>query len=775
MLALLGTLGMVFAGCDEASQETQGSQYKQLPELENDYYDRGSVPPAQDLFCSGPSEENKITVEHSFSLVDISTGLLFLSAVQLAEKASITGLESASIDLRDSSNELFELRDDDANLHIKDRQSFLTNIKEGRREALLVLKGLKGSQDEEYCLLLSLQPSSPSPPDGDSSTSDGSPSPPDGDSQVVLLAEQPEFQLPYVWWHEDPGSKVRTVFAGNIPHLNYIGKVLTLTTDTPLDFELVSVDPEAWANFFGIDEETGVLYVSGELEVLGNVFNVSERNKQAYHLSQLEVEYQKEGLPLPEQFVLTVKVSQQEGASQQTSITVKKPEFGSPDCRILDWYADLEGWTEEQVSTFQRGICKHIDYEVKPRGKDFITDQAILNTLPEGLTKPKADYQVIFRDEFDEEGGIEKLDHRLWTARYGIACNQFRQEGGVIRLRVADNCRSTDENGKSHRRRPSITTTGKFEYKYGYIEARFQRVPSTSAGTSFFTSWGARSGLFSSESTAWSNRNTYHSFMCRGNNPQSKRMRWLTSQGVEMQYLEISSESSPVVWWVYHLLDVHYAHHRCHTYPDSRRPPSFHGIHSGLLWATHQFTPEDNQIVIGVEWTPAGYKGFINGKHYKGWNYNRSEPDDPDNPLGKIGEYGYSTNYVNYDKYPFPIINTKIFGYVPLDIPNYDDADPDNPGCSQPGNCIIDRTVSHTYQNIVITMSASPAQGISSENWEEITEIDYIRVFQPRYKYSRYAKNIQVMAVQLDFIMQKCCKQKPPVACGLVARSSCQV
>ncbi len=720
VFALLGMLGTMLASCDEASQEDQG----------NVYYERDPIPTAEDLFCSSPSEEDKVAVEHSFSPVDISTGHLFLSAVQLAEKAKLTGLESASIDLRDSSNELFELRNNNA-LHIKDQQSFLTNIQENRREALLVLKDSQG----EYCLLLSLQPESsssspdgdsstsdgspsspdgdsstsdgsPSSPDGDSSTSDGSPSSPDGDSQVTLLAEQPEFQLPYVWWNRDSG-KARTVFAGNIPHINYIGKVLTLTTDTPLNFELVSVSPAAWANFFGINEETGALYISDQFADLSNVFNV-EKDKSSYGLSQLDAEYQKEGLPLPEQFVLTVNVSLQDDSNSEetTHITVKMPKFGNPDCSILDWDADLEGWTEEQVSTFQRGICKHLDYKVRPRGKEFITDQAILNTLPGGLTQPKANYQVIFRDEFNEEGGIEKLDHRLWTARYSLACNQFRQEGGVIHLRVADDCRSADAKGNLHRRYPSITTAGKFEYKYGYIEARFNRVPITGRGVSFFSSWGSRPALFSK---------SYRDFMCRGNNPQAKRMRWLTSRGVEMQHLEFSK--GPSAWWLHHLIDPKRARNKCHTYSDGRGK----GIHSGLWWATHSFVVSQ-EIVIGVEWTPAGYKGFINGEPYKGW-----ASIDPN--IRKFYEYGYSTP-----------TNTGILGYKFTDIPNYNDEDPDNPPCSQLGDCIIDRTVSHAYQDIGITMSANPAIGVSSQNWEDFAEIDYIRVFQPEDQYSDVEK-----------------------------------
>ncbi len=698
MFALLGMLGTMLASCDEASQEDQG----------NVYYERDPIPTAQGLFCSSPSEEDKVAVGHSFSLVDISTGRLFLSAKQLAEKAKLTGLESASIDLRDSSNELFELRNNNV-LHIKDKQSFLTNIQENRREALLVLKD---SQDE-YCLLLSLQPESsssspdgdsstsdgsPSSPDGDSSTSDGSPSSPDGDSQVTLLAEQPEFQLPYVWWNQDSG-KARTVFAGNIPHINYIGKVLTLTIDTPLNFELVSVSPAAWANFFGINEETGALYISDQFADLSNVFNV-EKDKSSYGLSQLDAEYQKEGLPLPEQFVLTVNVSLQDDSNSEetTHITVKMPKFGNPDCSILDWDADLEGWTEEQVSTFQRGICKHLDYKVRPRGKEFITDQAILNTLPGGLTQPKANYQVIFRDEFNEEGGIEKLDHRLWTARYSLACNQFRQEGGVIHLRVADDCRSADAKGNNYRRYPSITTAGKFEYKYGYIEARFNRVPITGRGVSFFSSWGSRPALFSK---------SYRDFMCRGNNPQAKRMRWLTSRGVEMEYLEISK--GRFAWWVYHLIDPKRAHSNCHTYSDGRGK----GIHSGLWWATHDFRLLSRQIVIGVEWTPAGYKGFINGEPYRGYSKG----------IGEFREYGYSTE-----------TNTRIGGFEFTRIPGAP-SHVRSTSCNPSGVCIIDRTVSHAYQNIGITMSANPNIGVSSQNWQDFAEIDYIRVFQPEDQY----------------------------------------
>ena len=84
-----------------------------------------------------------------------------------------------------------------------------------------------------------------------------------------------------------------------------------------------------------------------------------------------------------------------------------------------------------------------------------------------------------------------------------------------------------------------------------------------------------------------------------------------------MQYLELNNLFHDVAysetWWVFHVNDVSGAR-SCHDDPK---------IYSGLWWDTHHFKPEDfsngGSITIGVEWTPSGYRGFVNGSPYEGY------------------------------------------------------------------------------------------------------------------------------------------------------------
>ena len=104
---------------------------------------------------------------------------------------------------------------------------------------------------------------------------------------------------------------------------------------------------------------------------------------------------------------------------------------------------------------------------------------------------------------------------------------------------------------------------------------------------------------------------TLMDFVCRGNDGFLKRKRWLNLYGVEKQYMEsIRNEgTSSKAWWVFHSMKVSDAG-KCHRYPAVP-------IYSGLYW--DYLTVYPNKVyTFGIEWTPAGYKAFINGKPYGG-------------------------------------------------------------------------------------------------------------------------------------------------------------
>ena len=105
-------------------------------------------------------------------------------------------------------------------------------------------------------------------------------------------------------------------------------------------------------------------------------------------------------------------------------------------------------------------------------------DEALLAGLPDKLVQPKANYELVFAEEFDGnggsdpggdcEGGLSNLDRDKWN---------FRE----------NSCRNVDSNGTPcedmrdgyyematfHGCSAGINTAGKFLYKYGYAETRY--------------------------------------------------------------------------------------------------------------------------------------------------------------------------------------------------------------------------------------------------------------------------------------------------------------
>ena len=424
-------------------------------------------------------------------LVDIEeatrTGALFLDLRELLQEMKSRGelgslsLEEIRLALTDSSAELFTLGPD-GELRIKDQFAFLTAMQEGRRKVKLSLDGLR----TQRCLAISFTGTLYA------------------DAFIVL--EDQNFTLPYLVIEK---RTYQTALSGGVPH-NYMGRILAFAAnpEANLGFELLSVEPvflsgsshtedeilsmgAEWKSLFVLDPATGTLSVTDHVGRLEALFEIADFNVSRYHLSALAL-YPKAGLPLPDKFLLKVKVSHDEPPEREEleiEIEARVPAFGSPDCTRSDWDADAGSWTPEERRRHQSASCRHIDYEIRPMGKEFITTQTDLDNLPAGLSQPKENYQIIFRDEFSEMGGPEKLDHRLWSIDVGMPCNRIRTEDGALHFRVGSDC--TPE------RHVSVARVGlrpKLEYRYGYIEAKFLDLPTGSpvkrAGSFGWNSFG---------------------------------------------------------------------------------------------------------------------------------------------------------------------------------------------------------------------------------------------------------------------------------------------
>ena len=288
----------------------------------------------------------------------------------------------------------------------------------------------------------------------------------------------------------------------------------------------------------------------------------------------------------------------------------------------------------------------------------------------------------------------------------GADCGISINEDGFLHLKVSTACLNDRDNIIT----PMIKS--RLEYRYGYIEGRVRNLPtgnSEKAGNFWWSSYHKR-GKLKHRKNIGQGRDFYN-FICRGNSASRKRKRWLDVFGVEMQYMELFNidEDLSRAWLVYHSTEPKVAQ-PCHDISGEPR------IYSGLKWYTF-FFPEhlasDQSFTVGMEWTPSGHRGFINGVPYSGF------------PTGSnaVHEYGYS-----YPRF------TDIYGYEISQLHE---------------SGLIDRSVSHSYQSLSFTLGSYPKRaGLSlPEGWEEQVEIDYIRVYQPRGQVRGLSQDVQVVQV----------------------------
>ena len=518
-------------------------------------------------------------------------------------------------------------------------------------------------------------------------------------------------------------------------HENHI---LTLKAESSQPDDIVryvvtEVTPASFRGFFAVNKRTGSLYIPhAEYNDYVKVKippSLRENDQRFFYVSRISH-------LLPESFQVKVKARNPDGASETTTVTVKKPAFGSPNCDLLDWDdAGDESWSDTQLVEYRNAICVNTDYPIRPRGLTFTTTQAYTDALPNGLSQNRANYKLIFQDEFSKnEGGFKGLDRRLWTGYLNDCNTKTKTQDGVLRLVVSDECAFIAPPGDgTPGRHPFVrlTTAGRFEYRYGYFEVRLLRLIDASSSTTDFgiSQWGRYKN---SDRAAYAS-DEFRRYLCRGNDALAKRKRYLSMWGTEMQFMETRVYGSgawryPMGWLVFHLDG--WSPYNCHTYPSvSGRNP---GIRSGHLVDTFYFPSDasvwqspldvsslpfgqshaqriiasDASFTIGMEWTPAGYKFFLNGQPH------------PSLPSRRFYAYGFATTQ-----------NTQTYVYDPQTVP---------------ADGFIRQSVSHAHQGIQLVLFDLPtAYYTPPEGWEQKVYVDHIRVYQPQDKYATVTPTYQ--------------------------------
>ena len=644
------------------------------------------TPPSDhESFCA----QAELKLSHSISNLreESSTGFALLNLKEKLRETGFDAIGTVELGLTDSSTGIFDI-DTAGDLIVKDQNSFLMAIEPGSFETEITLDGSRGL----HCLTLFLEYI---PVFGPAPVSDL-----DG----FFIPDVGELYLPYFITvsHSAGPQPSGTVRAGSLPD-NYIGRVLVVK-DKPedvLQFEITAVRPDhdVWHYLFNIDPDTGVLSFESEQSEVGALFVFSDElissgKREVYYLSELFTIRKSAGLSIPIEFELDIKVSEEKVHTGDTidhpvTLKVQIPSFGSADCSILELSTSTSTATEEEIASQKERFCRHLDYEIKPKGKEFVTSEADLDNLPEGLSQAKENYQIIFRDEFSQDGGPEVLDSRLWrgTLLSLDSCHRFENVDGALHLGISSSCTAAVAEGAGK----AVQLQSNFEYKYGYIEAGFRLLASEGIGAFFWNSWprtARAKHVREDDYDIWCNR---------GQSLLNKRMRWLHLHGVEMQYLELTGKSTARFSgpWVFHV-DENERAAKCN---------SDWSIFSGLYWKNFDVRPSyftgDQPFRLGVEWTPAGYRGFENGESTEGQN-----------GRGIYYHYGY--------------------GHPAADQPSpLGDYQQSGGGITIPSSNLIQRSVSHAYQFIRFHLSGRGNEVV----------IDYIRVYQPKDKYAGETKN----------------------------------
>ena len=447
--------------------------------------------------------------------------------------------------------------------------------------------------------------------------------------------------------------------AQGLPH-NYLARIAIPDQDSPTDLAINSISFEGlpggpyteaqmtqikstWLSFFNLQtnqsDNIGILSVTENHSILANFINICppkptkksnnvkfvkatktiprwpecSKYTDSWGLSSFWTggHIGKVDLPKPRKFILNIGL--QNDQSFSLNVVVAPPAFGNENCNIINWNEDLGSWTQEEVAKLRKKACMQIDYGYTPRGIKFTTTDADREALPTGLSQAKENYKIIFKDDFSGTGGLESLDHRLWFIRKGNPCNSFRRVNGQLTLSMdfSPTCRF------------AVEMSPKVAFKYGYFELRISRTPHSRNGDmdqpygAIFYWYSAPrlgravGGIRVVERPA---KKTLWDFICRGDDSVKKRQRWFNAVGAELQFVETIHRGDyykyPRGWWVFHTSLDNGLVTRCHR-------SSGRHMYSGLLLKNWTFRAHE-VFHLGLEWTPSGWRTYLNGEPYQG-------------------------------------------------------------------------------------------------------------------------------------------------------------
>ena len=546
---------------------------------------------------------------------------------------------------------------------------------------------------------------------------------------IHVLQEQKAF-LPYLMLQPSLRPDIVADYSTGCYPFTYIARVKARGshTDDVLNYKIKSVEPSEYRDLFAIDQKSGIVYIPYGQKTI----DIFERNDELIWETQGRVEPSRAlfyfaGVKdhFPEKLTLNIEVSNQDSAKKDMRMVVEQPMYGKADCDDMDWSEGLDSsWTPEKVKAIQKAICEEYRYPIYPRSTSFKTTQEYRDSLPLGLTQNKENYELVFQDEFNRTGSEEQLNPRIWyTAKED--CHRVKLRDGSLQLGLTKACAGSNYQ---------MLTRGRFEFLYGYLEAKFLELPTVGDYPN------SRFHLSSYERGAG-----YHyppgvrDYVCYPRpaegatnlsaKPIAKRKRLLHTHGVEMQFPEMENFSggSDYAWFIF------YTNGRwlknCHRYPTELGRSA--GITSSIYlenfefptrkadWGrvltsdsttpppSHKHLDNNGHFTFGMEWTPAGYKFFINGKPYEGF---KSLPGN------EYLEGGYSTR-ANIQLYNFNRV-----AFNPSEL--------------------IRRTVSHSYQYITFTLGYPGLVDTAISNNTEVlfVKVDYIRVYQPKDRYAFVTK-----------------------------------
>jgi len=409
---------------------------------------------------------------------------------------------------------------------------------------------------------------------------------------------------------------------------------------------------------------------------------------------------------------VTFSAAESDSARKVFREALVKPPATAPDC------SEFSDMNADRLTCYM-----HWELRLPQSIIDERRTTAIMDSLPDKLVQPKANYELVFVEEFDGEynstdHGLSNLHSALWNYRPKKGTQHVALDGTPC-AEVRDGWYRFSKNrqrGCGH----GIGTLGKFNYKYGYIEIKFRY--NTVNRSRYYVNYAAAVGL----SPGGHFQHHLHGI------DLDTLEEELKFDHQEMDIFELIPQSDNTV--ISHLY-FNFDHDA--LFP-AAQPIKFNWrsrVRKSRLYDWEgggdvKASGDHITQTIGVEWTPAGYRFMqrmdgiesLSGRRLqpgqmqvlrKDWIEIRQRPERQD----ADGNFaGWHTNEVKIS------VSKKNQYFTHLD-----DDDPDS--------VLIQFAVAHRPQEMGIGVWGPGARD-AKDGITTRFEIDYVRVFQPKDRYA---------------------------------------